>query len=108
VKPNPTKNDFIGAIIGIGCHIGIQKITKTSKGLSQSNVGRVATWYLTPENLKLANDMIVNFLSKISLPKIYQQAPKILHTSSDGQKWPVSKGLLQAQASLSVEVITFE
>jgi TnpA family transposase len=99
IKTDPSSDSFYGAIIGVGCHIGHKKICKSSKGLDPNEVDNIVNWYLSPDNLIKANDLIVNYLNKSALPQIYRNSGKRLFTSSDGQKWITSKDYLKSKRS---------
>jgi hypothetical protein len=73
VKSSPDQSSFMGAIFGLGCHIGHRKICRTSKGLEVREIEKIVKWYLSPENLAKANDLIVNYLNKAALPQIYKK-----------------------------------
>lgn len=98
-KSNPSIESYLAAIIGIGCHIGPRKICRISKNIESAEVENIVKWHLHPDHLYKANDAIINFLNTLSLPQVYRRNPSDLHTSSDGQKWPVAVDSVHARPS---------
>ena len=59
-------------------------MAQISKGIGESKLEQAVNWYLTLDNLEIANDQILAFMNKLELPSIYVKDK--MHTSSDGQK----------------------
>ena len=95
----PADRTFFAAIIGYGCNIGLGKIAKISRNISEHELERVINWYLALENIHSANDKVLELMSKMTLPSIYQADPEKLHTSSDGMKYEVSVDSLNTNYS---------
>ncbi len=83
----------------MGCELGIAKVTYTSKQLGETELENTVNWYFTLENLRSANQKLVEFLNSLEIPNIYRRASGKLHTSSDGQKYEVSVPSLNANYS---------
>jgi TnpA family transposase len=89
-KERPENSAYYAALMGLGCHIGVRKISKISKNLKPSQIENVEKWHLTQENLIKANNIIVNYMDSMQLPQVYLNKPDFLHTSSDGSKWGIN------------------
>ncbi len=85
--------------MGLGLNIGIKKIAKISSFINPNSLETAVTWYFSPENLDKANDLILSFADKLGLTKLFEKDQEKTHTSSDGQKYPVSGDSLNANYS---------
>jgi TnpA family transposase len=76
--------------------LGLHKVSQIT-GIKESELEYANNWYLTMDNLKLANEKVVELITKLDLPNIYKLGQNIgksensqyqnkLFTSSDGQK----------------------
>jgi len=90
---------FYAGIVGLGCAIGIPKMSQISKLINETNLQHVVNWYFSLENIRAANDRIVRFMDQMELPNIYRKNPYALHTASDGQKFEVRADSLNANYS---------
>jgi TnpA family transposase len=86
-------------IIGLGCAIGIPKMSRISKWINESTLQYAVNWYFSLNNIRAANDCIVRFMDRMELPNIYRKNPDALHTASDGQKFEVKTDSLNANYS---------
>ncbi len=86
-------------IIGLGCAIGIPKMSRISKLINESALQHAINWYFSLENVRSANDCIVRFMDRMELPNIYRKNQNSLHTASDGQKFEVKTDSLNANYS---------
>ena len=86
-------------IIGLGCAIGIPKMSRISKLINENSLQHAVNWYFSIENIRSANDRIIQFMDRMELPNIYRKNQDILHTASDGQKFEVKKDSLNANYS---------
>ena len=86
-------------IIGLGCAIGIPKMSRISKLINESALQHAVNWYFSLENIRSANDCIVQFMDQMELPNIYRKNHDSLHTASDGQKFEVKTDSLNANYS---------
>jgi TnpA family transposase len=84
-KVKVDKEVLLATIFALGCNIGISKAAKITN-LNESDLEYARKWFLSVENLKEANEKVVETISKLELPNIYKQADGRLYTSSDGQK----------------------
>ncbi|HYT45348.1 MAG TPA: Tn3 family transposase, partial [Methylomirabilota bacterium] len=99
VGEKPDSKTFFAAIIGLGCNIGIKKIGKISRNINQSSLDRAVNWYLSEQSLSVANDAILSFTKTLYLPTLFQRDPAIIHTTSDGQQYPIGVESLTANYS---------
>jgi len=95
----PSNRSFCAAIIGMGCEIGIGKISHTAKNINETELENTVNWFLSNENLLAANSRLVDFIGQMELPNLYRRHQDKLHTSSDGQKYGVSVPSLNANYS---------
>ena len=86
-------------IVGLGCAIGIPKMSRISKLINESALQHTVNWYFSLDNIRAANDCIVRFMDRMELPNIYRKNQDILHTASDGQKFEVKTDSLNANYS---------
>ncbi len=95
----PSNRSFCAAIIGLGCEIGIGKISHIAKNINETELDNTVNWFLSNENLLAANSRLVDFIGQMELPNLYRRYQDKLHTSSDGQKYGVSVPSLNANYS---------
>lgn len=81
----PDDNIFYAAIVGIGCNIGINKISSVSKGISEDILIDFVNWHFSLDNIQEANMKILALMEKLAITHI-KQDPGFIHTSSDGRK----------------------
>lgn len=86
-------------IVGLGCAIGIPKMSRISSSVSETSLQHAVNWYFSLDNIRAANDCIVRFMDQMELPNIYRRQDHSLHTSSDGQKFEVRTESLNANYS---------
>lgn len=98
-RERPPARTFFAGVIGYGCDIGLGKIARVSKHLSESELETTVNWYFSLPNIQAANDRILRVLDRLELPNIYRRDADKLHTSSDGQKFEVAVESLNANYS---------
>jgi TnpA family transposase len=98
-RSRPPEKTFLAGIVGYGCFIGIGKIARISKWISETELETTVNGYFTLDNLHAANDLILKFMDQLELPEIYRRQAGKLHTSSDGQKYGVAVESLNANYS---------
>lgn len=97
-KGHPNEDSFIGGIVGLGCNIGIHKMSRISKGLSLSALDHVMDWYFSLDNIQAANVAILKVLNTLQLPEVYVDG--LTHTSSDTMRCGVTVDTIYADRSL--------
>jgi len=98
-KLKPSAETHLAGIIGIGCNIGLNRLTKISTGLNVSTLKNTVNWCFSLRNLQQANDVLIAALSKLALSEAFIHQPGQLHTSSDGRKVGVAVDSLHANYS---------
>ena len=113
-RAKPAKKVFFAGVIGYGCDIGHRKLAQISKQIDEGELDNTVNWYFSLQNIQGANDRILQFTDRMSLPNIYRREPDLLHTSSDGQKFEVAVDSLNANYSFKylgkdkgVSLVTF-
>jgi TnpA family transposase len=61
-------------------------LAQISSQINENELENVVNWYFSLQNIQNANDKILQFISQLDLPSLYQTDNEPLHTSSDGQK----------------------
>lgn len=113
-RAQPPPKTFFAGIIGYGCDIGHRKLAQISNQINENELENVVNWYFSLQNVHNANDKVLQFISHLELPSLYQPSSEPLHTSSDGQKFEINVDSLNANYSFKyfgknkgVSVITF-
>lgn len=96
-RPNPIV--FYAGLMGKGCNIGLGKLASVSKGINSNTLETVVNWYFSNDHLMAANNRIIRFINKLTLPNLMKKTLGKLHTSSDGQKRNVDFDSIQANFS---------
>ncbi len=56
-------------------------------------------WYFNIKTLNAANKCVQDFITQLDLPNIFRSNRRMIHSSSDGQKYEVSNDCLLASYS---------
>jgi len=99
ISKKPEDHIFYAGIMGYGCQIGVNKIAQISNGINESELENTVTWYFSLDNIKKANNKVLQFIQTLELPEFFKKSSNSLHTSSDGQKYQVPKESLNANYS---------
>ncbi len=99
VDQTPSPATTIAGIMGLGCAIGVQKMARISREISERELEYAVNWRFSLENIVAANNRVVAAMERMELPQIYRRSRETLHTSSDGQKFEVRKPSLNASYS---------
>ncbi len=92
-------NQLLAAILSEGLNLGARKMFDSSKGLSETTLLDTVRFRLTAENLKRANDRLLAVIDDMPLSREFQKARDVLRSSSDGQKYLVTRDSLVAANS---------
>lgn len=95
----PEAKAFYAGIIGLGCNIGTAQIAQIARHINEHELENTVNWYFSVENLMSANDSILRFIDRLSMPKLFKKDQNITHTSSDGQKFAIGVDSLNANHS---------
>jgi len=98
-REKPAVKTFFAGIMGYGCDIGHRKLAQIANEINENELENVVRWYFSLQNVQAANDRVLQFISRLDLPKIYQSKSEKLHTSSDGRKREVDGDSLNANHS---------
>jgi len=98
-KKRPGTQTFFGAILALGCNIGVDRMGGMSKGIQAATLNHTADWYLTTQALQDANDAIIQMKNELALPELHRKVVGELHTASDGQKILLTQDSLNATYS---------
>jgi len=95
----PEARAFYAGIMGLGCNIGTAQIAQIARHINGHELENTVNWYFSVENLLSANDAILRFIDRLSMPKLFKKDQNITHTSSDGQKFAIGVDSLNANHS---------
>jgi TnpA family transposase len=70
-RVKPSKDTILASIFALGCNLGLHKVSQIT-GIRESELEYANNWYLTMDNLKLANEKVVELITKLDLPNIYK------------------------------------
>tara|TARA_A100001391_G_scaffold85517_1_gene55942 strand:+ start:4830 stop:7877 length:3048 start_codon:yes stop_codon:yes gene_type:complete len=98
-KLKPTAETVLAGIMGMGCNIGIDKLSHISVGINESTLKNTVNWCFSLKNIQAANNVIIALIDKLALSYAFQKYPDQLHTSSDGRKVNVGVDSLHASYS---------
>ena len=90
---------LLSGIMGLGCGIGVQKMARISSRMTENELEHTVNWRFSLENIRTANDQVVNAMDQMTLPNLYRRETDQLHTASDGQKFEVRGESLHASRS---------
>lgn len=86
---NPLQLPILNAAItGHATNLGLYGISKNAQGISPDKLRHTSNWYLTTDNLKNANEMIINKHQEYWLTELFGDGKK---SSSDGQRFVLNK-----------------
>lgn len=64
-KSSLNQKTLYAGIIGLGCAIGISKMSRISSQIGEHSLYNTVNWYFSLENIRSANDQIVSFMDKL-------------------------------------------
>jgi hypothetical protein len=97
-RRKPVQPLLIG-VVGLGCGIGTRKMARISNQVTEQELENTVNWHFSLENLRAANDCVIQHMDNMELPNLYRLSPNRLHTASDGQKFEVRPDSLNANYS---------
>lgn len=95
----PNTSVFLAGLMAYGCNIGVGSMARNSQNISANTLDNTINWYFSLENIQKANDVILNLMGNLKIGEIFRKDPKILHTSSDGQKFCIQVDSIHANYS---------
>ena len=93
---NPEVDALFATLIAYGCNVGISRMARITKGQSQAILENIARQYMHIDNIKRANDSIIEKIDEIARHFVLSD---LCHTSSDGQKYNIDGCSLNANTS---------
>jgi TnpA family transposase len=99
IKSTPSDESFYGAIIALGCNIGVRKMGKITDGMTAERLEYIVRRFCSRKNIDRANRKIISLTNSLPLSCIYLENREKLNTSSDGQKYDVTIPSLHASHS---------
>jgi|GEM_PF-962536 len=113
-KRESSRKLLVAGVMSLGYGMRDNEIAHISKNIKSSALENVVNWCFTNENIQNAIDSILRTTDATTVPQIYQDKDKKVHTASDGQKWKVVHDSLNANYSFKyygqdqgVSVISF-
>lgn len=103
IQPRYAKNaaewtNVMACIISYGERIGLSTMADISD--TKNHLLRTTSKnYMHPENIRKANDIIVNAITKLHIFKYYNMDIGTLHASADGQKFEAQRATFKARYS---------
>ena len=95
----PSEATIYAGMIGIGCTIGLRRMMRISRGVTEAELEHTVNWHFSLDGLQAANDRVLRLMDRLELPNLARRLPDQLHTSSDGQKFEVRVDSLNANYS---------
>ena len=99
VQQAPAEALTIAGIMSLGCAIGVRKMARISRAISERELEHIVNWRFSLDNMVAANDRVLAASERMELPQIHRTSQTELHTSSDGQKFEVRLPSLNASHS---------
>jgi TnpA family transposase len=84
---------LLAALVAHGTNLGLLTMAQSTKGLTVDVLHHVSRWYLSPETLKAANRVLVDYHHRLPLSAAWGDGSA---SSSDGQRFGVQASLLLA------------
>ncbi len=83
----PEYKTIIAGIIGYGCNIGINKISKLSRDINANKLTNAIKTRFVLENIQNANNKILSLMGEFEISSLFKKRKNKTHTASDGQKF---------------------
>ena len=97
VDQTPSTAITIAGIMGLGCAIGIEKMARISRDVSEREPEYAVNGRFSLETIVAANDRVVAAMERMELPQIHRRSRETLHTSSGRPEIRGSQTLAQRQ-----------
>ena len=98
-KRYPNHEACMAGLIGLGCNIGVSKMSQISAGVNTNTLINTVNWHFSINNIEDANKQILALINQLSLPNAFIVDNDNKHSSSDGQKVNVAVESLLANFS---------
>jgi TnpA family transposase len=98
-RSEPDERSFFAAIMAFGCNLGVERMFKTTKNISDFRLETTINNHFSSGNLQKANDKVIGIIDRMMIHKLYKKDPSLTHTSSDGQKFDILLDSIHANFS---------
>ncbi|RPD44082.1 Tn3 family transposase [Hymenobacter sediminis] len=95
----PPLSQLLAALVGLGCNLGLRRLAQVAPQVDEAALQRLASTHFSLDNLRQANELILNFTRQLRLRETFRLSPDVLHSSSDGQKYDLAVDSLGGSAS---------
>ena len=95
----PPLSQLLAALVGLGCNLGLRRLAQVAPQVDEAALQRLASTHFSLDNLRQANELILNFTRQLRLREAFRLSPDVLHSSSDGQKYDLAVDSLGGSAS---------
>ena len=66
----PSEATIYAGIIGIGCAIGLRRMMRISRGITEAELEHAVNWHFTLDGLQAASDRVVRLMDRLELPDL--------------------------------------
>ena len=95
----PPLSQLLAALVGLGCNLGLRRLAQVAPQVDEAALQRLASTHFTLDNLRQANELILDFTRQLRLREAFRFSPDVLRSSSDGQKYDLAVDSLAGSAS---------
>ena len=72
---NPSEATIYAGLIGIGCAIGLRRMMRISRGISEAELEHTVNWHFALDGIQAANDRVVRLMDRLELPNSARRLP---------------------------------
>ena len=83
----PDHITIIAGIIGYGCNVGINKISKLSREVNANKLMNAIKTRFLLDNILNANNKVLSLMGEFEISRLFKKHKNKTHTASDGQKF---------------------
>ena len=95
----PPLSQLLAALVGLRRNLGLRRLAQVAPQVDEAALQRLASTHFSLDNLRQANELILNFTRQLRLREAFRFSPDVLHSSSDGQKYDLAVDSLGGSAS---------
>lgn len=99
IPKKPSDMELFAVVMAYGCNIGLDNMAKNTTNINANALDTIANWYCSLENIRKANDRVVEYTEKLKLVELLKKEQQKVHTSSDGQKFYIKTDSIHANYS---------
>jgi len=71
----PSEATIYAGMIGIGCTIGLRRMMRISRGVTEAELEHTVNWHFTLDGLQAANDRVLRLMDRLELPNLGRRLP---------------------------------